>query len=262
MRWFNIIKTGGIERGRLFRGINIPKEIGNMRLIPSRIRPNVILSKHAIERMQGKDISREGSWGVGRGDAIYRGLEGVWYFEGAMDAIQEGIKSGRFKSILSGRFGEQSQAIVRLTNVGHGRMGWVVRKHKEFDDTLIVVTYLDFTGSRKQGAGSNTIDYRGISTPLHPISPPRMDSEPWVHPKDKPKEQVEKPKELSWREKAEVEIVKIKGFQEKFLNQIFRDPTPTNTKELIETAKSQSGPTNRGKFMRQLAMNAALKWDF
>jgi hypothetical protein len=89
-----------------------------------------------------------------------------------------------------------------------------------------------------------------------------MDSEPWVHPKDRQKEQVEKPKELSWREKAEIEIVKIKGFQEKFLNQIFRDPPPTNTKELIETAKSQSGTTNRGKFMQQLAMNAALKWDF
>jgi hypothetical protein len=261
MHWFNIIKTAGIERRRLFRGINIPKEIGEMRPANVRIRPNVILTRHAIERMQGKDVSTEPTIGARTGETVYRDLEGVWYFDGAMDAIQEGIESGRFKSLLSGKFGKKGQLILRLNNVGHGRMGWLVRKHNTLENTLYVTTYLSY-GGLPEGSGANTVQLNKVSTPLHPISPPRMDSEPWVHPKDRQKEQVEKPKELSWREKAEIEIVKIKGFQEKFLNQIFRDPPPTNTKELIETAKSQSGTTNRGKFMQQLAMNAALKWDF
>jgi len=264
MSWQDILKVAGKERPRFFRGINIPKEIGNMRPIQTKIRPNVMLSKHAIERMQGKDVSRETDTGPRAGQTMHRDLEGVWYFEGAMDAIQEGIKSGRFNSVLLEKWGKKSQAIVRLANVGHGRMGWGVKKHSDLDNTLIVTTYLDYRGL-PQGVHANTIDFSGFSTPLHPINPPRMQSEPWVNPKQKERQtKIEKPT-LSFKEKVIAEAVKIPTFEEKYLEELFSEPTPTNTRELkdkLSPWQNKSQGSKKDKFFFLLRYNAETKWEF
>tara|TARA_R100001082_G_C4363682_1_gene160714 strand:+ start:1697 stop:2494 length:798 start_codon:yes stop_codon:yes gene_type:complete len=264
--WWNILKVAGKERSRFFRGINIPKEIGNMRPIQTRIRPNVILSRHAIQRMQGKDVSRETDTGVRAGETMYRDLEGVWYFEGAMDAIQEGIESGRFNSLLSDKYGKKGQAVVRLASVGHGRMGWGVKKHRDLDDTLIVTTYLDYRGL-PQGAGANTISFNNISTPLHPINPPRMQSESWVNlrrrayqTRTRPTPQTE-----TFKEKVTTEAVKIPEFEEKYLEQLFSEPTPTNTLELrskLNPWQNKSQGSKRDRFFIKLLYNAQTKWEF
>ena len=265
MSWQNILKVAGKERKRLFRGINIPKEVGNMRPIQQRIRPNLVLSKHAIERMQGDDISREGSFGPRRGETIYRDLEGVWYFEGAMDEIQAGIQSGRFNSLLLGKFGKKAQVIVRLPTVGNGKTGWMLKRFKDTDDTLIVTTYIDYSGITKLGAGANTIDFNGVSTPLHPINPPRMQSEPWVNLKQKERQtKIEKPT-LSFKEKVIAEAVKIPTFEEKYLEELFSEPTPTNTRELknkLSPWQNKSQGSKRDRFFFLLRYNAETKWEF
>ena len=264
MNWQDILKVAGKERSRFFRGINIPKEIGNMRPIQTRIRPNVILSRHAIQRMQGKDVSRETATGVRAGETMYRDLEGVWYFEGAMDAIQEGIESGRFNSVLKEKFGKKSSVIVRLTNVGHGRMGWAIKKYN--NDTVIVTTYLDFSGL-PQGSGANTIDVGGTTTPLHPINPPRMQSESWVNLRRRAKQTRTQPtpQTETFKEQVTTEAVKIPEFEEKYLEQLFSEPTPTNTLELrskLRPWRNKSQGTKRDKFFYKLLYGAETKWDF
>lgn len=262
MSWKDILKGAGKERKRLFRGINIPLEVGMMKLAPKRIRPNVILSKHAIERMQGKDVSRETDTGPRAGETMYRDLEGVWYFEGAMDAIQAGVESGRFNSILKEKYGKKSSALVRLSRVGHGRMGWIIKRYN--NDTVIVATYLDFSGL-PQGSGANTVDVSGVTIPLHPINPPRMQSESYAkHYKHDVITDFKMPTQ-TFREKVTIEAVKIPEFEEKYMKQLFWKPVPKNTMELrskLTPFKNKSQGSKRDRFFFKLLYDAETKWDF